>query len=341
MKRILFFMLLFIGIFTEFLVIAIECSANRFDVNKHGFSFPNSNWNDICLSFVGTDIRYVDNSSIAACYDGLGLCGGMSLFAGERYVVGLESISLSKDSMKRAITDAQMRTITGEMVSKWMTWIASPDVGHALDPNHSVGYRMKVDWNNSIKPRLDKGEPVVIGLVRNKRARLIDGRSLGALADLASQHVVLAIGYSIAGNKVTIEAYDPNFPRDEIRLMLTLGSTGVTETFRNGGSINRKSPRGLMFLHGVPKPRAWHVSYGGSSKWQDLNTSNSTVNEIKFGDFNGDGKTDVFAAWGGKWHVSYGGSSKWQDLNTSNSTVNEIKFGDFNGDGKTDVFAAW
>ena len=62
---------------------------------------------------------------------------------------------------------------------------------------------------------------------------------------------------------------------------------------------------------------------------------------MRFGDFNGDGKTDVFAAWGGKWHVSYSGESSWQYLNTSGINVSDLRFGDFNSDKKTDVFARW
>ena len=39
--------------------------------------------------------------------------------------------------------------------------------------------------------------------------------------------------------------------------------------------------------------------------------------DLAFGDFDGEGKTDVLRTYGGKWSVSYGGTSNWQDLNTS------------------------
>jgi hypothetical protein len=177
---------------------------------------------------------------------------------------------------------------------------------------------------------------------------LIDGRSLGAIADLSSQHAVLAIGYSTNGNIVTIEAYDPNYPRNEIRLRFTLARTGVSETFMDGRPINRRPPRGVMFVHGVHKPHSWYASYSGTSSWQDLTTSHATVDEVRIGDFNGDRKADVFATWKGKWHVSWGGTSRWEDLNTSDATVSQVLFGDFGTsendplpDGKADVFAAW
>jgi len=92
----------------------------------------------------------------------------------------------------------------------------------------------------------------------------------------------------------------------------------------------------------------WHVSFGGTSSWYEINTSNIAVSNLRFGDFGTsatnpapDGITDVFSHWGGKWHVSYGGTSSWQDLATSNIGVNDLGFGDFNSDGITDVFSYW
>ena len=64
------------------------------------------------------------------------------------------------------------------------------------------------------------------------------------------------------------------------------------------------------------------------------------LGDLAFGDFNGDGKTDVFHTSDGKWGVSYGGSGKWQKLNESSVELGDLAFGDFNGDGKTDVFHA-
>lgn len=81
----------------------------------------------------------------------------------------------------------------------------------------------------------------------------------------------------------------------------------------------------------------WHVSNGANSPWQYLADSNVTLDKIKFGDFNGDGKTDAFVTWRGKWYISYGANSPWQYVMTSNVTVDRMKLGDFNGDGKTDL----
>ena len=89
-------------------------------------------------------------------------------------------------------------------------------------------------------------------------------------------------------------------------------------------------------------------SLGGTSNWMVINTSDVGVHDIKLGDFDGDGKADVFTTWGGKWRVStakdknsLGATSNWKVINTSDVGVGDIKLGDFDGDGKADVFTTW
>ena len=57
-------------------------------------------------------------------------------------------------------------------------------------------------------------------------------------------------------------------------------------------------------------------------------------------DFNGDGKSDIFAANGSTWKVKWGGQGSWVVLNSSITTMDTLAFGDFNCDGTTDVFNA-
>ncbi len=38
----------------------------------------------------------------------------------------------------------------------------------------------------------------------------------------------------------------------------------------------------------------WFVSESGSGRWQQINTSRVRLPDLAFGDFIGDGKTDVF-----------------------------------------------
>ena len=85
----------------------------------------------------------------------------------------------------------------------------------------------------------------------------------------------------------------------------------------------------------------WYVSDAGTGPWERINGSCVPAYKLRGGDFNGDGKTDVFYASAGKWYVSYGGKSQWSQINKSNIKPDNLRFGDFNGDGKTDVFANW
>ena len=56
------------------------------------------------------------------------------------------------------------------------------------------------------------------------------------------------------------------------------------------------------------------------------------------GDFDGDGKTDIFMATGEEWKILYQGDSNWTSINTNPETLEQLAFGDFNADGKTDLF---
>ncbi|WP_442944673.1 FG-GAP-like repeat-containing protein [Nostoc sp.] len=85
------------------------------------------------------------------------------------------------------------------------------------------------------------------------------------------------------------------------------------------------------------------VSDGGTSNFRNL-AFGSPLAGLRFGDFNGDGVTDVFATVprsdgsGSQWVVSDGGTSNFRNL-AFGPALDGLRFGDFNGDGVTDVFA--
>ncbi len=64
-------------------------------------------------------------------------------------------------------------------------------------------------------------------------------------------------------------------------------------------------------------------------------------NEMAFGDFNGDGLTDVFNRLAsGQWRYSSGGTVGWALLASEPAVAfADLRFGDFNGDSRTDVFS--
>ncbi len=95
----------------------------------------------------------------------------------------------------------------------------------------------------------------------------------------------------------------------------------------------------------IRRPKQWQVSYcqaSSCSSWNKIASSGYYLNELAFGDFNGDGLTDIFHPTGSIWEVSYmqksGTVSNWTKIATSAYVLKDISFGDFNGDGLTDIF---
>jgi hypothetical protein len=90
--------------------------------------------------------------------------------------------------------------------------------------------------------------------------------------------------------------------------------------------------------------KTWWLSYGGTSAFKEIQTSGFRVADLRFGDFNHDGKTDVFGVSEKDWEVSYapasgqGLFSSWQALRPKLSdSVASLIVADFNGDGTADV----
>ncbi|RYZ85393.1 MAG: VCBS repeat-containing protein [Proteobacteria bacterium] len=89
------------------------------------------------------------------------------------------------------------------------------------------------------------------------------------------------------------------------------------------------------------KDGTWYYSRSGITKWIKLASDTTrNIKELKFGDFNGDGKTDVFALHAnGQFLISSGGTQPFTSLNFDTSLhFGDFKIGDFNGDGVADIF---
>jgi FG-GAP-like repeat len=56
------------------------------------------------------------------------------------------------------------------------------------------------------------------------------------------------------------------------------------------------------------------------------------------GDFDGDGKDDVFMATGAAWYYSPGGNAEWRFLSAKTELADTLLIGDFDADGRADVF---
>jgi Right handed beta helix region/FG-GAP-like repeat len=62
---------------------------------------------------------------------------------------------------------------------------------------------------------------------------------------------------------------------------------------------------------------------------------------VAVGDFDRDGRDDLFQATGAAWYYSSGGVTEWRLLQAGRTeSIDQLRFGDFDGDGDTDVFTA-
>lgn len=64
-----------------------------------------------------------------------------------------------------------------------------------------------------------------------------------------------------------------------------------------------------------------------------------TSRELAVGDFDGDGRDDLFLATGAGWYYASGGEAAWRFLARHTERMSELRFGDFDGDRRADVFA--
>ena len=89
--------------------------------------------------------------------------------------------------------------------------------------------------------------------------------------------------------------------------------------------------------------------YWGNKSTPDSSTGELTIknnypnasdptNHMAVGDFDGDGREDLFLATGTTWFYSPGGVAEWRFLNAGKTDkFQSLLFGDFNSDGRTDV----
>ena len=103
---------------------------------------------------------------------------------------------------------------------------------------------------------------------------------------------------------------------------------GISDAFRtNGGTWEVLLGQGNGFYDGA-----------GTEHWQYLNTSGHELDELRLGDFDGNGVTDVFRTTAGLWFVSFGGTGTWTHVQSSGYPLGQLRFHDIDGNGSTDIF---
>lgn len=123
---------------------------------------------------------------------------------------------------------------------------------------------------------------------------------------------------------------------------LSVGKIGLEKDYRiAAGDMVRfekaGGPTSFFYIEG----HKWYHKLGDTGPVAINFDPDRSIDDLRFGDFNGDGITDVFAVSPtGQWLVSYSGKTPYQNLNSDGSrTIDELRIGDFDGDGKSDVFA--
>jgi hypothetical protein len=87
-----------------------------------------------------------------------------------------------------------------------------------------------------------------------------------------------------------------------------------------------------------PHDTGWgehHSDFNFDAAGNQFGTDRSS--DLATGDFDGDGRTDVFVATGTAWFFSRGGQEAWEFLHASNKLTRELGFADIDNDGVTDV----
>jgi hypothetical protein len=92
---------------------------------------------------------------------------------------------------------------------------------------------------------------------------------------------------------------------------------------------------------------AFQYSSGGKTSWRTLNTRYSDSNthgngvdweDLRFGDIDGDRKTDVFFPWKGNFVYVSAGKGDAIVLRKADVLISQVFIGDFDGDRKAEIF---
>ncbi len=121
--------------------------------------------------------------------------------------------------------------------------------------------------------------------------------------------------FGVPLSQVTFGRFDPNI-RDH--------RPGAT---RRTTHAFRRAPNG-----------EWLVTTLSAPDWQHAQSSSIPLSKLRFGDFTGDGVTDVLAVVGGRWAISASARDSWRRLNSDLSyDVRPLFFADLNNNNIDDI----
>ena len=174
-------------------VAADSAMVSGFNVTKYGFHFNNYFTGSILISvpLIG-QINFGGTS--------YGLCGGMSYSAYDDYLYNVaaptDSTPFAPGTAHRSYVynrqDDSFKADNAFMIRRFIEWIALP-----IDSNFAttgLQVRSHRQFKRIIKPQLESGKPIVVGLLR---ADLGDLTTMGQGNALLKNHQVLAVGFSL------------------------------------------------------------------------------------------------------------------------------------------------
>lgn len=193
--------------------------------SRNGWPFDNTFKKVPPFKLIG-ELRYGDASK--------GLCGGMVYSALDYYIAGMElpaippeDLSSYKSPIQGPVFDYLGKRLFNsfDIPQGVLSYIelmhpGCPDYQKVskvprFAPQSRAWRTIRVEWP-AIKKKLDAGHPCPLGLVR---VQTDDVKRLG------ENHQVLAYGYDLVGDDLTLYIYDPNFHgKDNITLKLNIAN---------------------------------------------------------------------------------------------------------------------
>jgi hypothetical protein len=177
-----------------------------FRPSVHGFPFPNWFPPDRPFFLFDTPLGPVQFADATR-----GLCGGMIFTAIDLFNAGVRVIPAEP-------TDALFRHFCRRLFTSWgmpFTWVRYLDWQRRPDGSRFVaGVRtrrgvsslmIESEWPK-IQRHLEAGKLVPLGLVK---------QTGWSVRKLGLNHQVLAYGYDLLGDELTVHIYDPNYPGDD------------------------------------------------------------------------------------------------------------------------------
>ena len=194
---------------------------------EHGFHFPNS-FESAILSRIKLPVVKPTLGELI-----YGLCGGMCFaaldyFYAKKPVPPTTKVDEINYKLFRYLWERQLDTIPAPILVKLVKWMVYAD--------STVMRRVIAEETPLLKASIDKGNPVVLALVRES-----------GLGNPTLNHQVVAVAYDFdpASQQMILHLYDPNWPGQMPRLTFNLSKP--TEGIATSQPTDT-SPRGFFVI---------------------------------------------------------------------------------------------